>query len=89
MHVQPFPGPGGKRQISDAGGMQPRWRRDGKALFYVAADGKLMSVSIETTPDGQTFKASPPTELFATRILEISGPNRQQYAVSPDGQRSC
>jgi hypothetical protein len=49
--------------------------------------GKLMSVSVEPTPDGKTFRAAPPVELFATRLLEISVPNRQQYAVSPDGER--
>ena len=44
-----------------------------------------MSVSVETT--SETFKAAPPVELFATRILEIPGTSRQQYTVSPDGQR--
>ncbi len=87
IYVQPFPGPGGKWQVSNAGGTQPRWNRNGKELFYVADDGKLMSVPIETKPNDPTLKASPPIELFPTRILEINGPNKQQYAVSPDGQR--
>jgi eukaryotic-like serine/threonine-protein kinase len=85
IYVRPFPGPGGKWQVSNVGGSQPRWRPDGKELFYVAADGKLMSVSVETT--SETFKAASPAELFATRLLEISGTSRQQYSVSPDGQR--
>ena len=41
-----FPGGGGKTQISTAGGEQPRWRGDGKELFYVAADGKMTAVAV-------------------------------------------
>ena len=41
-----FPGPGGQREISRGGGSSPRWRRDGKELFYIAPDGKLMAVPI-------------------------------------------
>ena len=45
VYVQPFPGPGPKIQISTAGGIQPRWRRDGKELFYrVDVTGKMMAV---------------------------------------------
>jgi serine/threonine protein kinase len=88
IYVQRFPGPGYKWQVSNAGGTQPRWNRNGKELFYLAADGKLMSVSVETTTDSQTFKAGPPVELFATHIVEVTpSAQRQQYAVSPDGQR--
>jgi eukaryotic-like serine/threonine-protein kinase len=88
IYVQPFPGPGGKWQVSSAGGTQPRWNRNGRELFYIAADGKLMSVSIETTTGSQTFKASTPVELFTSHTVEAS-PNTQraQYAVSPDGLR--
>jgi len=88
IYVQPFPGPGGKWQVSNAGGTQPRWNRNGKELFYIAADSKLMSVAVETTTDGQKFKAGTPVELFVPHTVEVS-PNTQraQYAVSPDGQR--
>ena len=47
IYVQPFPGPGSKWPISTNGGSQVRWRRDGKELFYVALDGRLMAVSFE------------------------------------------
>jgi Tol biopolymer transport system component len=87
IHVQPFPGPGGKSQVSNAGGTQPRWNRNGKELFYIAADGKLMSVPVQTTTNGQ-FKAGTPVELFATQLVEVvPSAQRHQYAVSPDGQR--
>jgi hypothetical protein len=53
IYVQSFPGPGGKWQVSNDGGTQPRWNRNGKELFYIAADSKLMSVAIETTGASQ------------------------------------
>src|SRR2546425_8115747 len=82
IYVQPFPGPGDKWQVSNAGGTQPRWNRNGKELFYIADDGKLMSVAIETTTGSQTFKAANPVELFIAHTVEVS-PNiqRAQYAV--------
>jgi serine/threonine protein kinase len=88
IYVQPFPGPGGKIQVSNEGGTQPRWNRNGKELFYLAADNKLMSVSIETTPDGKTLRPAVPVPLFSTHIVEVPpATQRHQYAVSPDGQR--
>jgi serine/threonine protein kinase len=88
IYVQPFPGPGGELLVSNAGGTQPRWNRNGKELFYIAADGKLMSVSVQRTTDGQTFKLGTPVELFATHLVAVvPSAQRQQYAVSPDGQR--
>ena len=88
IYVQPFPGPGGKWQVSTPGGTQPRWNRNGKELFYIAADGKLMSAAVETEAASPTFKAATPVELFATRIVQVPpATQRHQYAVSPDGQR--
>src|SRR5262249_21779176 len=46
IYVAPFPGPGGNWKVSSAGGSEPRWRRDGKELFYLAPDGKLMAVDL-------------------------------------------
>jgi Tol biopolymer transport system component len=82
INVVSFPKPGGVRQVSTAGGNQPRWRRDGKELYYVALDRKLMAVSVKT---GATFEAETPHPLFETQ-LPTNLP-RQAYAVSPDGQR--
>lgn len=47
IYVQSFPGPGGKTQVSTNGGAQVRWRRDGKKLFYIALDNRLMAVPHE------------------------------------------
>jgi serine/threonine protein kinase/dipeptidyl aminopeptidase/acylaminoacyl peptidase len=86
VYVQPFPGPGGKWQVSTGGGIEPRWRRDGKELLYIAPDGKLMAVPIQGA--GQTLEAGAAVALFQTRI-EGGGQYgaKQQYAVAPDGQR--
>ena len=46
VYVTPFPGPGGKRQVSAAGGARPRWRRDGKEIFYLSPDNKMMAATV-------------------------------------------
>jgi Tol biopolymer transport system component len=85
IYIQPFPGPGGKFQISSSGGAQVRWCRDGKELFYIALDGRLMAVPIQLTSDVQSVEAGTPVPLFITHIGgAIQGTDRQQYIVSPD-----
>jgi hypothetical protein len=86
VYVQAFPGPAGKRQMSTVGGSQPRWRRNGKELFYVAADTRLMSVPVALTPEGQTPSVGVPAPLFRTRLVGVDQP-KAQYAVAADGQR--
>jgi Tol biopolymer transport system component len=83
--VQAFPGPGQRWQISTTGGDQPAWRGDGKELFYVGPDKKLMSVSIKAGPG---IEAGVPQPLFDMHIRTepITG-SRNQYAMTPDGQR--
>ena len=85
--VQPFPGPGEKLQISTNGGGQVRWRPDGKELFYIALDGRLMAVPIRMGSNGQSIEAAPAVPLFATRVGGGQQLDRQQYVVSPDGRR--
>jgi Tol biopolymer transport system component len=88
IYIQPFPGPGGRVQVSTNGGAQARWRRDGKELFYIALDNRLMGVPIRLASNSQTIDAGAPVPLFTTHIGgAISVPNKQQYDVSPDGQR--
>jgi len=65
--------------------MQPEWRRDGRELFYVSADGKLMAADVAT--EGQTFSAAVPRPLFSVEIPEPLAPYSTDYAVSDDGQR--
>ena len=89
IYVQPFPGTGGKFQISANGGAQPRWNKNGKEIFYVSLDSKMMSAPVKLSPDGQSLETGTPAVLFPVRIAggPLSGIFRQQYAVSSDGQR--
>ena len=83
IYVQPYPGPGGKRQISTEGGTEPVWNPNGRELFYRSGD-RMMSVEIATQP---TFSAGRPRVLFeGNRYLSDSILVRY-YDVSPDGQR--
>ncbi|HVE66826.1 MAG TPA: protein kinase [Thermoanaerobaculia bacterium] len=81
--VQSFPEAKVRRQVSSGGGTQPRWRGDGRELFYVSPDRKMMSVEVRTTPE---FETETPRVLFQTRILPIVEA-RNHYDVSSDGQR--
>jgi Tol biopolymer transport system component len=84
VYVAPFHGPGRRIQISNHGGAQPRWRADGKELFYITKDKKLMAVAMDMSHDEPV--AGVPHVLFQTRIV---APRIVlfQYAVSPDGKR--
>ena len=84
MYVAPVHGPGRRIQISNHGGAQARWRADGKELFYITMDKKLMAVAVDTSHDEPV--AGVPHVLFQTRII---APRIVlfQYAVSPDGKR--
>jgi len=81
VYVQPFPGPGGKWQVSTAGGNEPAWRGDGKELFYLAPDSRLMSVEIKA---GSAFEAGVPTTLFP---MTATPDGWTRYAASADGKR--
>jgi serine/threonine protein kinase/Tol biopolymer transport system component len=85
IYVQPFPMPGGKWQVSTAGGTAPRWRHDGKELFFMAPDGKLMAASVQVS--GSTFESASPVVLFQTRAATGGNANiKPQYDVSRDGR---
>jgi len=83
VYVRPFPGPGGQWQVSTGGGASPRWRADGKELYYLAPDSKLMAAAV--VAQGTTFTAAAPEVLFQTHINQGGG-NRQQYDVAKDGR---
>ena len=89
IYVQPFPGPGEKFRISANGGAQPRWDTNGRELFYVSLDGKMMAAPVKLLPDGQSLETRTPAALFPVRIAggPLPGSFNQQYAVSSDGQR--
>jgi len=83
VYVARFPGAGGRVQVSANGGDSPRWRRDGKELFYVSADSKMMAVDVNGS--GPAFSVGSPSPLFGVRIRDqfLGIP----YDVSADGQR--
>jgi Tol biopolymer transport system component len=88
VYLQPFPGPGSKSPVSRSGGAQVRWRRDGKELFYVGLDARLMAVPIRLASKGPQIEIGTPVALFTTHIGgAVQGADRQQYMVSSDGQR--
>jgi Tol biopolymer transport system component len=82
VYVARFPGAGGKRQISVAGGITPRWRRDGKEIFYMTPDGTIMSAAVTTK--GDALEVGQVRRLFGP--LNIAG-SSFRFDVAPDGQR--
>jgi serine/threonine protein kinase len=74
----------GKWIISTGGGHEPRWSPDGKTLYYIAPDRKLMAVAITTN---EVFRAGVPKALFQIAAFTGSGPFRQSWCVAPDGKR--
>ena len=87
IYVRPFPGPGAQVLVSTAGGISPRWGKDGKELSYIAPDGTLMAAPIGVNQ--ATLKPGIPIGLFPTRIVGGGrGPyiGHHQYIVAPDGR---
>ena len=84
IYVQPFPeASGGKWMISQNGGVEPRWSRDGKELFYFSGR-TLMSVEVETNP---AFKAGAPKALFDAPIEAGYTNDGHRWQIAPDGKR--
>ena len=84
IYAQPYPGPGGKLQISTDGGGEPLWNPNGRELFYRSRD-MMMAVDITTQP---SFSAGKPKVLFAGPYQPSPSPvPNANYDVSPDGQR--
>jgi hypothetical protein len=85
IYVTSFPEARGKWQVSSGGGEQPRWRGDGKELFYLSSDYKLMATPVTT---GANFDASTPVALFQANPRQpIPLYDLFVYDVSRDGQR--
>ena len=81
VYVTPFPGPGGRWQVSQNGGREPRWGRDGRELFFFAPDNRLMAAEVRT--DGGSFEVGAIHPLFQSRTMGFSF----RYDVSRDGKR--
>ena len=83
--VRSFPAADREKLISSGGGQQPRWRSDGKELFFEAGDGKLNAVAVNT--QGDMFTASAPRSLFDMHLAQTENGAQFQYDVSADGNR--
>src|SRR5437870_8493781 len=88
IYVQPYAGPGGKVRISANGGAQPRWNKNGKEIFYLSLDSRMMTAPVKLSPDRQSLETSTPAALFPVRIAggPLPSPYKQQNAMSSDGQ---
>jgi eukaryotic-like serine/threonine-protein kinase len=85
VYVSPFPGFTSKWQVSRGGGEEPRWRGDGKELFYLAPDGTLMAAEVKNAAG---FEAGPPAPLFVTHPRQpLSAMDFFSYDVTADGQK--
>jgi Tol biopolymer transport system component len=82
IYVQPYPGPGGKSQVSRDGGTEPVWNRNGRELFYRSGN-KMMAVDITTQPNSALGN---PRVLFERQYVLATVPI-SNYDVSPDGRR--
>jgi hypothetical protein len=82
IYVRPFPVSGAQFQISTGGGVSPRWRADGKELYYLAPDNKLMAAT--TGARGARFVSEKPQALFQTH--PVQGSFRPPYDVARDGR---
>jgi Tol biopolymer transport system component len=82
IYVASFPSFHYMKQVSLAGGAQPRWRGDGRELFFIDLEGKMMSATVER---GATPNIGNPRKLFDTGL--IPDPTLNQYAVNEDGQK--
>jgi WD40 repeat protein len=88
IYVQSFPDGLVKTQITNQGGAQVRWRRDGKELFYIAPDGRLIAIPIRLPSRNGQVGVGAGTPLFVAPVGDaIQGTDGPNYAVSPDGTR--
>ena len=83
VYVASFPDPGGKWQVSPAGGTQPVWRRDGRELFFTTGDSELMAVEVKL--GGASPELGTPKRLF--QFPPIPNTNYWYFAAASDGER--
>jgi eukaryotic-like serine/threonine-protein kinase len=85
VYVRRFEGSAEKWPVSTAGGTQPCWRRNGKELFYLSVDSKIMAVPVKM---GDTFEAGIPRPLFRIdSVMGIDAVGASEYDVTADGER--
>jgi Tol biopolymer transport system component len=85
VYVAPFPGPGSRSRVSPEGGVFPRWRHDGKELFYLSPNNTLNAVGVNG--EGSSFVVGAGRSLFPLHLRPMVRLDSFPYDVSPDGQR--
>jgi serine/threonine protein kinase/Tol biopolymer transport system component len=85
LYVAPFPGPGGKWQVSSSGGRMPRWRRDGRELYFVAEDDTIMAAEVEARPN--KFEVKNVRPLFRVNLAPEARDRSGSFDVAADGTR--
>jgi Tol biopolymer transport system component len=87
VYVHPFKGGGERLRISTTGGVQARWRSDGRELFYLTLDGQLMAVPMAPGNDERSMRPGAPVPLFRASVGSTQGVALHSYFVAPGGQR--
>jgi serine/threonine protein kinase len=88
VYVRSFPSGEFQQPISVAGGEQPRWRRDGKEVFFVGGDGKMMAVPVKAVAGTKpSLEVGSPLPLFDTHLVQVNNNQWFEYDVTADGKR--
>jgi Tol biopolymer transport system component len=88
VYVRPFPSGDGQWKISIGGGEQPRWRADGRELYFVRSDGAMIAVPVKSTAGSHSvFEPGTPQTLFNTHLVQTVRNANFEYDVTPDGKR--
>jgi Tol biopolymer transport system component len=88
VYVRPFPAAEGQWRISLTGGQQPRWRGDGRELFFVGGDGKMMAVAVKAMADTKpSLEPEVPQPLFEAHLASAPINLYFEYDVTADGKR--
>jgi hypothetical protein len=89
VYVRPFPAGEVQVKVSIGGGEQPRWRGDGRELFFLRADGKLMAVAVTVVAGTKpSFEVGVPQPLFEAHLVQPPPANLYwEYDVTSDGKR--
>lgn len=82
VYVAPFPDPSGRWQVSTNGGTLPRWRGDGREIYYLSPEGEMMAAQVDALPGG--FRVGQPRALFRAQIHAGAW---EAYDVTADGKR--
>ena len=84
VYVQPYPGPGRRKQVSTTGGWSPAWSGDGRELFYVIPSNPTTMMAAKIEVSGSSLEPAKPVRLFDGKYMKMN-PSRS-YDVTPDGQ---